>query len=104
MGLVASIVAYLCSVAVLAVTLVMWFGALLYPPEQTTIAQQTTQQTMAAAAKPRAAQGTSVSSVDDERAGPPAAKEASAEISNGAARPPHVRRLVRPVRAKAWPH
>ena len=104
MGLVASIFAYLCGVTILAVTLVMSFGALLYPPEQTTIAQQTTQQTMAAAAKPRAAQGTSVSSAGDERAGAPAAKEASAEISNGAARPPHVRRLVRQARGKDWLH
>lgn len=104
MGLVAAIFAYFCSVTILVVTLAMSFGALLYPPDQTKIAQQTTQQTMSAAAKPRAAQGTSASSAGDERAGAPAAKEAPAEISNSAARPPHTRRMVRQVHAKDWLH
>ena len=104
MGLVVAIFAYLCSAAMLVVTLVMSFGALLYPPDQATIAQQTNQQTMAAAAKPRAAQSAQLSSTGNEPAGVPAAKEASADIPNSAARQPHVRRLARQVRAKDWLH
>ncbi len=104
MGLVVAIFAYLCSVTILVVTLAMSFGALLYPPDQTTIAQQTT----TAAAKPHAAQPTQVSSAGNERPGAPGVKEAAKEvgpdISNSTARQPHVRRLVRQVRAKDWLH
>jgi hypothetical protein len=101
MGLVVSIFAYLCGVTILVVTLMVWFGALLYPPDQTPIAQQTT----TAAAKPHATQAEQVSSAGNEQSGAPGAKEVAADISNtNTARPPHVRRLVRQVRAKDWLH
>jgi hypothetical protein len=101
MGLLVSIFAYLCGVTVLVIALLVSGGALLYPPEQTTIAQQTAQQT---AAKPPAAQATSALTAGNERPGSLAAKEITADISNGTARPPHVRRLVRQARAKDWLH
>jgi hypothetical protein len=101
MGLLVSIFAYLCSVTVLVGALLMSAGTLLYPPDQTTIAQQTTQQTPA---KPPSAQATSAVAAGNERAGSLAAKETTADISNGTARPPHVRRLVRQARAKDWLH
>jgi len=104
MGLVLSILTYLCSVTILVVTLVMSFGALFYPPDQTTIAQQTT----AMSAKPHAVRPASVLPASNERSGSPgvkeAAKEVAPDISSGTARPPHVRRLVRQVRAKDWLH
>jgi hypothetical protein len=101
MGLVVAIFAYLCSVTILVVTLAMSFGALLYPPGQTTIAQQTT----TAAAKPHAVQPSQVSSAGNERSGLPGVKEAAADISNtNTTRLPHVRRVVRQVRAKDWLH
>jgi hypothetical protein len=104
MGLLVSIFAYLCSVTILVVTLVMSFGALLYPPGQTTIAQQTT----ATGVKPHAAQPAQVSSAGNERSGSPsdkdAAKETAADTSNSTERPPRVRRLVRQVRARDWLH
>ena len=104
MGLVVSIFAYLCSVTILVVTLVMSFSTLLYPPDQTIIAQQT----RAMPAKPHAAQPASVLPASNERSGSPSVKEAAKEvapdISNGTARPPHVRRPVRQVRAKDWFH
>jgi hypothetical protein len=105
MGLVAAIFAYLCGVTVLAVTLLMWFGALLYPPDQTTVAQQAiTQQTIATAAKPRAAQPTPAAA--NERSGSLGVAQAPGNDANGdeASRPPHVRRLVRQVRARDWLH
>jgi hypothetical protein len=100
MGLVVSIFAYLCGVTVLVVALLMSAGTLLYPPEQPTVAQQT----IATAAKPRAAQATSVLTAGNERSGLPAAKETTADISNGTAPHPHARRLVRQARAKDWLH
>jgi hypothetical protein len=100
MGLVAAIFAYLGSVTVLAVALLMSAGALLYPPEQTTIAQQTT----GTPAKSRVAQPTAVSSAGNERFGSPGGKEAAADTSTSTAPRPHVRRLVRQARAKDWLH
>jgi hypothetical protein len=97
MGLVVSIFAYLCSVTIIVVTLLMSFGALLYPPDQVTVAQHT-------AAKPRAAQETSVLTAGNERSGSPAAKETTADISSMTAPHPHAHRLVRQARAKDWLH
>jgi len=104
MGLLVSILAYLCSVAILVVTLGMSFGALLYSSDQTMIAQHAT----AAAANPRVVQSASASPAANERPGSTGvkdvAKEAAADTSNGTERPPRVRRLVRQVHAKDWLH
>ncbi|MGA8613358.1 MAG: hypothetical protein WB760_16985 [Xanthobacteraceae bacterium] len=102
MGLIASIFAYLGTVTVLVVTLSMSFGAFLYPLDQTTIAQQT----IATAAKPRAAQPASVSPASNERSGSPGVTQTAGNEPNGdgVSRQPHVRRLVRQVRAKDWLH
>jgi hypothetical protein len=104
MGLLVSILAYLCSITILVITLVMSFGALLYPLDQTTIAQHT----IATAPNPRVVQSASASPAANERPGSPgvkdAAKETAADTSNGTERPPRARRLVRQVRAKDWLH
>jgi hypothetical protein len=104
MGLVVSIFAYLCSIAIIVVTLLTSFGALLYPPDRITIAHQAGQQTAATAAKSRVAEPTSASSAGNKRSTAPAAKEATVDISNSAARQPHARRLARQARAKDWLH
>jgi hypothetical protein len=98
MGLVAAIFTYLCSVAVLVVALLIPLGAFLYPPGQTKVAQQT----IAATAKPRTAPAATATAAGNERSGSPGAKEASADISSSVPPQPHVRRLVRQVRAKDW--
>jgi len=107
MGLVAAIFAYFCTVTVLAVTLLMSFGALLYPPDQTTAIQQTAaQQTIVTSAKLRAAQQTPVQATANERSGSLDVAQASGSAANGdeASRPPHVRRLVRQVGVRDWLH
>jgi hypothetical protein len=102
MGLVAAIFAYLCSVTVLTVTLLMSFGAFLYPPSQTTVARQT----IAAAAQFHAAQPKPAAAAANEQSGPAGVAQASGNDANGdeASQLPHVRRLVRQVRTKNWLH
>jgi hypothetical protein len=100
MGLVAAIFTYLCSVTVLAAALLMSAGALFYPPDQIKVARQT----IMATAKPRTSPPTTAPAAGNERSGSPSAKEVSTDISSGVPPQPHVRRLVRQIRAKDWLH
>lgn len=87
MGLIASVLAYLSAVTVLAGALLMSFDALLYPAGQTTLGQHT----VAAAAKPSVTQSPL----------PPASNVRPAPASeNAVAQRLHVRRLVRQARAR----
>jgi len=98
MGLIASVLAYLSAVTVLAGALLMSFDALLYPDGQTTLGQHT----VAAAAKPSVTQSP-LPPASNVRPAPPVIAEADdphPASENAVAQRLHVRRLVRQARAR----
>jgi len=98
MGLIASVLAYLSAVTVLAGALLMSFDALLYPAGQTTLGQHT----VAAAAKPSVTQSP-LPPASNVRPAPPVIAEADdphPASENAVAQRLHVRRLVRQARAR----